>query len=232
MAMPRLHLDMLGGFRARHGSGQSVQVATKKTRALLAFLAMPAGRAHARDKLAGLLWSDRGDKQARDSLRQALTELRAAMSDTQTIVTDHDTVALDAAAVEVDTAAFERLAGSEDAGDLRQAARLYAGDLLDGLGVRDPAFEEWLLVERQRLRDLAAIVLKKLLHCETGQDAIPVAQRLLALDPLQEEGHRALMRLYAEAGEIGAALRQYESCRDTLKRELDVAPSAETEALH
>jgi DNA-binding SARP family transcriptional activator len=49
---------------------------------------------------------------------------------------------------------------------------------------------------------------------------------------LQEESHRTVMRLHAEAGDIGAALRQYESWRDLLKRELDVVPSPETEALH
>jgi TolB-like protein len=228
-----LQLKLLGGFEARQASGGVIDIAARKTRALLAYLALPAGRAHSRDKLVGLLWSDRGDKQARDSLRQALSELGRALGaiDPPPLIKDHDTIALDAGAVEVDAVAFERLAASGDAADLRRAAAFYVGDLLDGIGVRDAAFEDWLLVERQRLRRIAAAALKKLLPHETGAGAIGIAQRLLALDPSQEEGHRALMRLHAEAGDVAAALRQYETCREILKSDLDVAPSGETEAL-
>ena len=116
--------------------------------------------------------------------------------------------------------------------NLRRADGLYDGDLFDGFGICDPAFEDWLRFERQRLRDLATSVLKKLLACEMGPSAVETAQRLVALDPLQEEGHRALMRLYAEAGEIGMALRQHEECRKILESELAVPPSPETDKLY
>jgi TolB-like protein/Flp pilus assembly protein TadD len=232
--MLRLHVKVLGGFETRIGPGEPLDIATRKTRALLAYLALPAGRAHARDKLTALLWSDRGDEQARNSLRQALTELGRILAGTEPppLVKGRDTLSLDPDAVEVDAMLFERLAASPDAGDLRRAAAIYTGDLLDGFGVRDPAFEEWLRDERQRYREMAIAVLKKLVTCETGASALAVAQRLLALAPLQEEAHRTVMRLYSDAGDIGAALRQYESCRELLKRELDIAPSPETEALH
>ena len=233
MAAPRVQLRLLGGFNAQFG-GVAIDIAARKTRALLAYLALSAGQAHSREKLAALLWSDRGDKQAHSSLRQALVELGRAFDAIQLspLIKRQDTIAIDPAAVEVDALAFERLAASDDADDLRNAAILYGGDLLDGIGVRDPAFEEWLLMERQRVRNLALIALRRLLVAETGPRAIHVAQRLLALDPLQEESHRALMRLYAETGEIGLALRQYELCRETLQRELNTEPSLETEALH
>jgi len=104
--------------------------------------------------------------------------------------------------------------------------------LLEGFSVRDPAFGEWLTIERQRLRALVMRVLGKLVSRESGPSAIVIAQRLLMLDPLQEESHRALMRLHAEIGEVGLALRQYEVCRDTLRRELGTMPSLETESLH
>ena len=231
--MDRLQLKLLGGFESRLASGPEMEIAARKTRALLAYLALPTGRAHTRDKLVGLLWSDRGDEQARNSLRQALTELGKALNaiEPPPLIKGQDTLMLDPAIVGVDVLEFEQLAASDAVGDLHRAAALYAGDLLDGLDTRDAAFEEWLLIERQRLRTLATTMLKKLLIREIGPRAIAVAQRLLALDPLQEEGHRALMRLHAEAGEIGASLRQYELCREILKRELDVAPSPETEAL-
>jgi TolB-like protein/Tfp pilus assembly protein PilF len=232
--MPRLQLKLLGSFEVRIGSGAPLDIANKKTRALLAYLALPTGRAHTRDKLVGLLWSDRADVQARNSLRQALTEIGKAFGATEPspLIKARDTLALDPATMEVDALVFEQLAASDATSDLRRAAALYAGDLLDGLDTRDAAFEEWLAAERQRLRTLAATALKKLLAHENGPSAIAVAHRLLALDPLQEEGHRALMRVHAEAGETSTALRQYELCREMLKNELDVTPSPETEALH
>ena len=232
--MPRLQVNILGGFQARLSSGNTLDIAARKTRALLAFLALPAGREHSRDKLMSLLWSDRSNEQARNSLRQALTELGRALGagETSLLVKGRDTLALDPQAVEVDAVLFEQLAPSDDIDDLRRAAALYAGDLLDGFGIRDPVFEGWLADERQRYRELAISILKKLVGRETGADALAAGQRLLALDPLQEEGHRLLMRLYAEAGETGAALRQYETCRETLRNELGVGPSVETESLH
>jgi TolB-like protein len=121
-----------------------------------------------------------------------------------------------------------RAFSSSSLADFRPGLR----DLLEGIGVRDPSFEEWLLIERQRLRNCAIAVLTRLTELRTGLDGIAAAERLIALDPLQEEGYRALMRLHAQAGELGLALRCYESCRDFLRQELNVAPSAETEALH
>ena len=232
--MLRLHLKLLGGFEARIGPGEPLDIAARKTRALLAYLALPAGRAHPRDKLTGLLWSDRGDEQARNSLRQALTELGRILAgiEPSPLVKRHDSLSLDPQAVEVDAMHFERLAASPDKGDLRRASEIYTGDLLDGFGLRDQAFEDWLREDRQRYRELAITALKKLVMSETGANALVVAQRLLALAPLQEEGHRTLMRLHADAGDIGAALHQYEVCRELLKRELGVVPSPETEALN
>jgi len=229
-----LRLKLFGGFQVRRAEGPVIWIAARKTRALLAYLALAAGRAHGREKLADLLWSDRGDKQARDSLRQALAELRDALADIHPapLTAHHDLLSVDPVAVEVDAVQFEGLAAHDSRDELGRAAALYDGDLLEGLGVHDPAFDDWLRDERQRYRELAVAVLKKLLAQETRAPAMTIAQRLLALDPLQEEGYRTLMRLHAEAGDIASALRQYDICCATLRRELDIAPSAETAALH
>jgi len=229
-----LRLKLLGGFEARRGDGLVIGISAKKTRALLAYLALTCGRTHQRGKLADLLWSDRGDKQARDSLRQALAELRDALADAHpaALATDHDLVSVDPAAFEVDALRFAELGSYDNPAELRRAAALYNGDLLDDLDARDPVFDDWLRDERQRYRELMVAVLRKLLAYETGASAIAIAQRILALDPLQEEGHRMLMRLHAEAGDVAMALRQYDICCATLKRELDITPSPETEALH
>ena len=234
--MTSLHLTLLGGFQARLGSGPALSLPTRKAQALLAYLALPPGRAHPRDKLATLLWGDSPEGQARNSLRQALFALRRALP-AGGVRVDGDAVALDPAAVEVDVAAFERGVAEGTPAALAAAAPLYRGDLLAGLSVEGTGgFEEWLLGERERLRELALEGLAKLLaqQRQAGQTdaAIQTGLTLLGLDPLQEPAHRALMRLYAQAGRRGAALRQYQQCVGVLQRELGVEPEAETKQLY
>ncbi len=206
--------------------------------AVLAYLALQPGKALSRDKLASLLWSDRGDKQAHGSLRQALTVLRKALEtvDPPPLVVDRGCVAIEPDAVEVDAVVFDRLVGGSASGDLEAATALYQGDLLDGFVVRDPILEEWLNCERARLHELMTRALTKLLDEKAangaGDDAIALGQRLLTFDRLHEPAHRTLMRLYVARGQRDAALQQYERCRELLDSELGVDPEAETEALY
>src|SRR5262245_49826748 len=154
--MTSLELVLLGGFQAR-AAGHAIDVSGRKERALLAVLAMPPGEPRSRDKLISLLWSDRGNKQGRDSLKQAILRLRKSFGALHPlpILADRETLTLDAAKVAVDVQEFEHQIDVGTPEAVARAASLYRGDLLDGLDVRDPVFEEWLLFERQRLRDLA-----------------------------------------------------------------------------
>src|SRR5262245_56929093 len=102
MARPpaQLSLCLFGGFEARVGTaGPALPLLSRKTRALLAYLALPAGRAHSREALAGLLWADTGDSQARNNLRHALVELRRALARARiaALIVDGETLALDPA---------------------------------------------------------------------------------------------------------------------------------------
>src|SRR5262249_38984039 len=105
-----------------------------------------------------------------------------------------------------------------------------------GVAAEDPAFDDWLRGERERLRELAIAALASRLaeHEAAGaaEPALRCAARLLVLDPLQEAAHRAVMRLHAAAGRRAAALRQYQICADALRRELGADPDPETRALH
>ena len=76
-----LHISLFGGFEARLGSGEALPLKGRKTQALVAYLALTPGEQHTRDELVALLWSDRGEQQARSSLRQSLSELRKALGD-------------------------------------------------------------------------------------------------------------------------------------------------------
>jgi TolB-like protein len=229
-----LELKLLGEFELRGGNGRSVAVATRKNRALLAMLALSPSGSLPRERIVRLLWSDRGQVQAQASLRQALVALKkdlAGLGSTTPVSASDDRVSLDHNAVKVDVVEFQRLAGSNGAEALHRAVGLYRGELLSDIEIRDPAFERWLELERQRLSDVMTGVLEKLCALKTGAVRVEIAKRLVTFDPLRETSHRTLMAAYADAGERGLAMRQYEACCRLLKEELDVAPGDETEAL-
>ncbi len=234
----RVKLTLLGGFQAQLGADAPLALPTRKTQALLAYLALPLGQAHSRDKLATLLWGDMPDAQARGNLRHALSRIRKALpaGARHGLILDGPTVALDPSVVDVDVAQFERLVADGQPPALEQIGGLYRGDLLAGLALTERPFEEWLTSERERLHELAIQALGRLLtHQQRAGAAEPAVQtglRLLALDPLQEPVHRTLMRLYARLGRREAALRQYQLCVDALKRELSTSPEAETNQLY
>jgi len=133
----RFQINLLGNFTIAGGDGRELTPPGKKLRALIACLALPPGAAWPRDKLIAMLWGDRGDDQARASLRQALAELRRTLGDTAPLQTEADTVRLDPALIAVDALEFEKAAR---AGDLGKAAALYRGPLLDGLHLREDSF--------------------------------------------------------------------------------------------
>lgn len=106
--MAALHVSLLGGFEARLASGEALALKGRKTQALVAYLALSPGQQRSREELVGLLWGERGEEQARSSLRQSLSELRKALGelDESLLTADRDSVSLNAEAVDVDVSAF------------------------------------------------------------------------------------------------------------------------------
>jgi len=120
---------------------------------------------------------------------------------------------------------------------LEQALELHQGPFLAGFSLRDsPGFEEWALIQRERLDRLVTEALQTLMDCYrqrgSAEQVLRLAQRWTALAPWQEEAQRDLMRALAWTGQRTAALAQYQLCVRTLKEELDVGPDQETRALH
>jgi len=235
MARPRLSL--FGGFEVA-GDAAAQAALTRKARAMVAYLALQSGRSQSREKLATLLWGANGELQARTNLRQAMSVVRKAMpsSNGGRFVTEGDSVVLNLDDVDFDVARFEALAAGSSPEQLERAIGLYRGDLLDGFSLREEPFEDWLRVERERLRAVAIAALEKLVtHYFAADDFAHCAQaatRLLALEPLREDIHRTLMGAYAAQDRINLALKQYELCRDVLQRELGLQPEPETHALY
>jgi len=231
-AMTQLSIRLLGGFHAQLDSGRPLTIRRKKAQALLAYLALHPGQPRSRDALASLLWSGTADEQARHSLRQSLFALRQAITP-DPLVMEGERVALREDAACVDTAAFERgVTTASTRETLREAAALYRGELLEGVRLDEAPFDDWLAAERHRLRELAVGALEKLLAMDVEAGALDAATetalRLVALDPLRESAHRSLMDLHLRQGRRTAALRQYQRCAESLRRELGVEPEAAT----
>lgn len=236
--MPSMRMQLLGGFRFETGEGRPIAVSAKKVRALLSYLALMQGVPQSRDMLASLFWSNSGDAQARSSLRQALMTLRKCLpsENAEVLQADSEFVTLSDGAINVDASEFEQLLQDDILENLTRAIALYRGDLLQNLTVTAPEFEDWLVTEQRRYRQMALGAMERLselLACDGQMEqAVEVATSLLRYDPLNEEGHRRLISLLADQGKLNDALRQYQICRDVLRRELDVAPAGETEQLH
>src|SRR5262245_3236990 len=234
-----LFINRLGGFRVEApGVDNVVLFARKKTRALLAVLAFDPGQMVSRAKLTALLWPEQSEDIARHGLRQCLLDLRHALAKGQVeaIRTESDVIGLEPSRIIVDVARFDRLVGQGDAAALKEAMSLYHGDLLEGFTVDEPPFDDWLQVERERLRSTAVKALKELLAEHVREKiidaAVHIAVRLLTFEPFDETVHRTLMRLYSESGRRSSALRQYEVCVELLGRELNVEPETETRELY
>ena len=229
--MTALKLQLLGGFKAQNEAGGEIVIPARKGRALLAVLAVSPSGAVSREKLAALLWSDRGEEQARSSLRQTLTVLRKELGVTgaHLLVADDQRVELVRNAMEIDAVSIVSLSKSNNVAELRRAANLYQGEFLADGEVSDPVFEEWLAAERSRFRDLMISILDRLLPLEPVAERVALAKRLLALDPLREASHLFLIKAYADSGERSMALQHYSVCRDLLKSELNVQPGYDIE---
>src|SRR5215470_14454220 len=232
--MERLYLRLFGTFQFASEGGRAFSLPTKKTKALLAYLAYYGGQPHERTKLAALLWEDSAEIQARESLRQSLSLVRKALSPRHghALITRSDTVELKSGVFLVDAVEFERLVATDDMANLGHAIQLYQGKFLEGFDLRASEFEGWLSSVRQQLNEKAVNALNKLLShdVEAGniERGITIATKLLSLDPLQESAHRSLMKLYCKQGRYAAALQQYRFCSDVLSRELGVEPEAST----
>src|SRR3984957_15989798 len=224
-----VRLRLIGQMEAWTLTSENVLPAGRKTRALLAVIALSSPRAALRGRLAELLWSRRPEEQARASLRQEMHRLleTLAPAGTEILTVTRDHLSLRPGLVWIDVEEVMRATTDQPA-----SLSLLDGDLLEDLDGIDPTFDAWLTTERERLRDRARNVAEALLREQVEPEAaIPAAQRLLQIDRAHEGAWRALMRAHAARGERGMAIQAYDRCRAVLADLLDAAPSPETQTL-
>lgn len=221
VAEPKVRLLLLGGFRLLH-DGRPVVVPRGLQRGL-ALIGLRPGAT--RTMLAGLLWPEVSEERALSSLRTALWRLRR--DPLCPVVTVGDTVRLHPV-VDLDVDELTRIATRvNQGGDPRPAAAVLAAgrhDLLPGW------YDDWVLVERERLRRLRLHLLDELAraHLRVGEhgEALQAALEAMAADPLRETPHRLVVETHLAEGNAYEALHAFSGYRDLLLRELQLEPSA------
>jgi DNA-binding SARP family transcriptional activator/TolB-like protein/cytochrome c-type biogenesis protein CcmH/NrfG len=212
-----------------------IAFSTRKVGALLSVLALSPRQSASREHLASLLWGNRSDQQARQSLRQALVLLRKDVRPYEIVEADAHTVRLRPGAVWVDALELEALAECTDFGDLQRAMDLFRGEFLAGLSLKEELFENWLQQQRRRFEAIGSEAIERFAaradSLGRGRDAIAAAERLLAIDPLREDRQRLALELYARHRGPNEALAQAEVFARLLQQELSVEPEAKTRHL-
>ena len=239
--------------------GNPVTVRSRKLLALLAYLMTEQQVAHSRSQLLALFWPDATTADAQNNLRVSLNRLRKIPQEIavdeseygELLLVDRFTVQAQPAWAELtDFNQFNQLLESTRRHDhvsrgqcaecqarLQQAVQLYQGEFLAGLGLAECTdYEEWLFMQRERLRVLLLEAYQDLGdYAESTGDltaARGFSQRQLELDSLREPAYRQQMRILAAQGDRSGALLLFERCRTVLSDELGLDPEPETLALH
>jgi DNA-binding SARP family transcriptional activator len=227
----RVEVQLLGGFELRRDGEPLPAIDSARVASLIAYLVLNRDTQHSRQHLAYLLWPDSTDAQARTNLRHLLHKIRRSPEINDLIQVTPRTVGWRLnRAVRLDVGKFEsaldRAADLDDASRLTmltQAVDTYPGDLLPG------CYDDWLLAERERLRNRFLDALHDLgvLHHRQGDHATAAGylERLVREDPLRESAYQHLMLAYQARGDRSQAIRSYHICVSTLERELGVGPS-------
>lgn len=224
-----LNLKLFGHFELTGPEGR-IALSSAKLSAFLAYLALSA-KPVPREQLTTLLWGSHFDEQARQNFRQALVRLRKLVGP-DALISDDQTVQLSPAAAEIDARQFERLLHSGSEADLRQAVGLLGGDFLEGIDVKEPAWEDWLSNERRRLGNLACGALVRLgrLELDDGRaaEALNRAEACIRGDIFREDAHRLAIQAFAAIGRRAEAVKHYQNFAERLMQELGTAPEPET----
>jgi DNA-binding SARP family transcriptional activator len=246
--MNPLRIYALGGFRVYRGDQLIDDFPTRKVKCLLCYLVLKRHRFHPREVLAEVLWGESEPSSARRCLNTALWRLKRMLESHGVepgayLVVDRERIRFNTEGdywfdVEQFEALFSEFGSDRPPVDpedwnvdpLRKAVELYLGDLMDGF------YDDWCLDERERLHQMLLRALARLMvhHGARAEyeEGIAYGQRILSLDPLREEVHRALMRYCQLAGRRACALRQFEVCSQALREELGIGPMPETVALY
>ncbi len=241
--MQTLRIYLLGNVELFLGRKRLSGFATKKSKALFAYLVLGKGKLFSREQLADIFWGDLPEARARRALSTDLWRIGNLLKDAGAVPdcffeSDAETVGFNASAPHwTDVEAFESAttliehvdpveAEPELIKEITEGSALYRGDLLEGV------YDDWCLVQREALqaRYLAALEFLMSSDMERGYwaNALSIGQKILSVDPFMEHIQRAVMRCHFSLGNRPAAVKQYATCAKLLRQELNVEPMEET----
>lgn len=228
-AVRMLTAHLLGRFSLSDDKGRDVSPRSRKACGLLSYLLLSELGSERREKLAGLLWSESSIEQAYDSLRHCIAELRRLEQITgiSFLHADRQTIRVDRERMRSDLAHLKVHLSAGKIGECRNLLTLPDLTLLAGTEADDPAFDNWLLVERERQAEALVHDMLGLLRIRvlTARDRSDLTRAIERLDPYQEDAIRIHMESLAAEGNIAGAVAYFESYRTRLLREYEVEPS-------
>ena len=233
----RLEIRTLGSLSLQLGEQVLPPFHSRKAEALLVYLACTR-QSHSREVLADMFWEDHSQTRAAANLRTLLSSMRQTLAPYLGI-TRYAVAFNTQSDYWLDAQAFEQLSESDDPPNIAQleaALALYRGHFLQGFFIREsPRFEEWMLMQQERLERKVIVALRHLAEHSLAQRqyarGIEWASHWLQIDALDEQAHQQMMKLLALGGPPAAALSHYESMQRLFAAQLGVAPNAETTAL-
>jgi len=238
--MAHVKVRVFGKLRLQNGDARLERFPTRRVEELFGYLLINQKAPIPRDRLVEVLWPDSPPANGRASLSTALWRLKSVFvqikaADQEYINSTRDAIAFaPKEPLSSDLIEFERYldkaarAKSDEAriGALRSAVALYKGGFCEGI------YSEWCLAERERLERayIRALGLLMSIHIKQGKydQAIPYGKKIVILDPLREEVHRALMSCYLALDRRVEAVRQFQRCARLLQRELNILPMGDT----
>lgn len=228
-----LQVWLLGQFEIKL-DGRRVVLSARAAQSLLAYLMLSAGTPHRREKLAGLLWSELPDENARRNLRTEIWRIRKALvspaaPNADYILADELTLAFNPnSEYWLDAAQLQREA--DDTESLISNLSLYRGELLPGF------YDDWISLERERLQAVfenkMQTLLEKLIRARQWNTTIEWSERWIAQGQTPEPAYRALMVAHNALGTKSQVALDYERCAEALRSDIGVEPSSETRALY
>jgi DNA-binding SARP family transcriptional activator len=232
-----LQIQLLGKFRLTYNGEPVTTMNSPRLQSLLAYLVLNRDTALPRQHLAFLFWPDSTESQARTNLRKLLYQLRQALPEADSFLqSDAQTIQWSAGAsfaldvIELQGFLNQTKDQTADQEPLIKLTDLYTGELLPD------CYDDWIYPVRQLLHKTVIKALQRLVDLFEAQQAyesaLRYAQRLLALDPLEEGTYQSLMRLHTRNGDRTAALQVYQACVKVLQQEFGVEPNSETQATY
>jgi DNA-binding SARP family transcriptional activator len=246
-APPSLVVYCLGPFRVYQNDQLVTGWDSLKARSILKYLVAHQGTLVVRDILMDVFWPDANPEAARRNLHQAVYSLRQVLrqdhpgfqhikfEDSCYLLNPEMDVWVDSEEFEKHVRAGQRL---EAAGQLSEAVAEYgiAEGLYQGDFLEEDLYEDWPRGQREQMRNMYLNAVDRLSEYYVGQTeyttAIALCRKVLAQDNCYEEAYRRLMQCYLAQGQRHLAVRQYQTCVEALREELDLAPAEETVTLY